>query len=265
VNILKAIQFVSDQGNVVEQARLRRILENERPSLEVIAELFAGQRVDGGFPPFWAQDYSSLDATCFRLAKAEQLGILETEEAVRRAVRFIAERQSPDGSWEEDARMAGLAPPWATPSDLAAKLYLTANCGLWLALLGDSEMKASKAAAFLQTHLNTDGHLPGFINTHWLACGLWHKLGWRAPASGAFEYLSREINQLAASELAWLINTLCAAGVTPDQLLVQDAAARLDEKQHEDGHWPSADGPEYDVHTTLEALRALWFCGLRPE
>ncbi|OGO36286.1 MAG: hypothetical protein A2W35_17990 [Chloroflexi bacterium RBG_16_57_11] len=69
MNPERAIQFVRSQGNAIEQARLRVILANEPPTPAVVAGLFAGQRSDGGWPAFWAQDYSSLDATCFRLAQ----------------------------------------------------------------------------------------------------------------------------------------------------------------------------------------------------
>src|SRR5579859_2299383 len=75
----------------------------------------------------------SLDATCFRVAQAEQFGMTAKEAAIRDALTFLALRQRDDGSWEEEDHVAELTPPWATPGDLAARLYLTANCGFWLA------------------------------------------------------------------------------------------------------------------------------------
>lgn len=77
MDIEKAIRFIKMNGNGVEQARLNYVLSNERPSEEITTKLFTGQRLDGGWPPFWADDYSSLDATCFRLAQAEQLGLTQ--------------------------------------------------------------------------------------------------------------------------------------------------------------------------------------------
>jgi hypothetical protein len=253
----KAVQFVKKNGDDVEQARLDFILENKPPSQHVIASLFEYQRPDGGWAPFWAENYSSLDATCYRLAQAGQLGITELESAVRRAVNFLAQRQSSDGSWEEDRKAADSAPPWAKPGDLSAKLYLTANCGLWLSLLDNPDNKASKAAEYLQTHLDHDGHLPGFLHTQWLAGGLWYKLNWQASRR-ILDYLSSRINDLAASNLAWLITTLSAAGVSTNHPLVEQAASLLERVQLDDGYWESEDGPERNVHSTLEALRSLW-------
>lgn len=261
MNLWKAVEFVRSAGNEVEQARLKYLLANERPAQDVVLQLFSGQRPDGGWSPFWAKDYSSLDATCFRLAQAEQMGLTESETAVRRAVDFLAQRQSPDGSWEEDKKIATFAPPWAIPGDLSARLYLTANCGLRLALLGNPDKGASKAADYLQTHLDQDGHLPSFLHTHWLAGGLWCKLNWQELAERVFEYLSESINDLAISNLSWLITTVCAAEGTPNHPLINKAASLLEQSQQDDGRWPSEDGSTYDVHATLEALRALWLCG----
>jgi hypothetical protein len=257
----KAITFVKTQGNAIEQARLRYLLAGESPSPGIITQLFAGQRDDAGWAPFWASDYSSLDATCFRLAQAEQLGIVSTETAVMRAIQFLAKRQSEDGSWEEDQAVIDLAPPWAKPGDLAAQLYLTANCGLWLALMGNMQEGASKAAGYLQPYLDQDGHLPSFTHTYWLAGGLFYRLDWKEPADRIFEYLGSRIKDLTASNLAWLLITLIVAGVSTNHSLVGNAVDLLEKSQNEDGRWPSEDGPQYDVHSTLEALRALKLCG----
>jgi hypothetical protein len=60
----KAIEFVAQDGNAVEQARLRYALTGAQPHAEAIAALFSNQRADGSFSPFWAPNYSSLDTTC---------------------------------------------------------------------------------------------------------------------------------------------------------------------------------------------------------
>jgi hypothetical protein len=261
VNLESAVAFVRSQGNAVEQARLTHLLDDEPPAPEAVNDLLAGQRSDGGWPPFWASDYSSLDATCFRLAQAEQMGITSSETAITRAVRFLVRRQRSDGSWEEDETVASVAPPWAKPGDLSARLYLTANCGFWLAILDRTDDAALRTAGYLRTHIDRDGHLPGFPHTHWLAGGLWYRLNWRESAERVLSYLSRRLYDLPASNLAWLITTLLDARVPASHTVVDTAASLLEQCQDHDGRWPSEDGSEWDVHATLEALRALRLCG----
>lgn len=260
MNIEKAVQFIKQNGNNVEQARLKYVLSNEPPSAEITAKLFAGQQSDGGWSPFWADDYSSVDATCFRLAQAEQLGITESEFPVRQAMNFLAQRQSSDGSWEEETKIVDVAPRWAKPGEISAQLYLTANCGLWLALFGNHDDRALKAAEYLQIYLDQAGHLPSFLHAHWLAGGLFHKLNQQASIR-IFAYLSSRINDLAASNLSWLITTMYASGVTPKHALLEEAASLLEQSQTEDGYWESEDGASQNVHATLEAIRALSLCG----
>jgi Squalene-hopene cyclase C-terminal domain len=260
VDVESALAFVAHQGNNVEQARLGYLLAQEAPSQAVISQLLAGQRDDGGWSPFWAQDYSSLDATCFRLAQAEQLGINHSHAAITRAIQFLALRQQADGSWEEDTAAAAGAPRWVRPGDVAARLYLTANCGFWLAMSGEHD-GATKAATYLQARLDENGHMPSFPHTHWLAAGLWYRLNWQEPAERIARHLGQQLAELSASNLAWLIITLRCAGVPARHTVVDEAASLLEQNQHQDGRWPSEDGADWDVHVTLEALRARRLCG----
>jgi len=261
MNRQAAIAFVNVRGSPTEQARLRYLLDGEHPTPEVVHQLLAGQREDGGWSPFWATDYSSLDATCFRLAKAEQLGLAANETAIRLALAFLAHRLRDDGSWEEEEHVAALAPPWATPGNLASRLYLTANCGFWLAAFAETSENAHQAATYLQAHLNDDDHLPTFLHAHWLAGGLWYRLHWQTEAKRIFNYLQRQLPALPASNLAWLMTTLLLAGAPTTEPLIEQAASLLAQSQEEDGRWPSEGGSERDVHATLEAMRALRLCG----
>lgn len=168
-----ALNFVHAKGNLVEQAHLRYLLSGERSEPAIIEQLFSGQREDGGWSPFWASNYSSLDATCFRLAQAEQFGRTADGSPVKSALAFLAQRQREDGSWEEDESMAEQAPPWVTPGDMAARLYLTANCGFWLATRAGWSESVQRAAEYLRKQLDGAGHLPSFLHTHWLVrCGI---------------------------------------------------------------------------------------------
>ena len=261
MNLEAALAFIRNEGNTVERARLKYLLNNDPASPEAVSSLLAGQCSDGGWAPLWATDYSSLDATCFRLTQAEQMGLTNSETAIAEAARFLSRRQRPDGSWEEDKSVASVVPPWAEPGDLASRLYLTANCGFWLAVLTGTNETTLSAASYLQTHLDETGSLPASWQAHWLAGGLWYRLNWREPAQRVLTRLDQQLPDLPASNLAWLIITLLGAGILSVHPLVKSAASLLQDCQAPDGRWPSEDGPKWDVHSTVEALRALRLCG----
>lgn len=90
-----------------------------------------------------------------------------------------------------------------------------------------------------------------------VTCGIVWGVG-RKPS--AFSALARRLADLPASSLAWLISTLLLAGAPSDHPLVEQAAVHLELLQEPNGRWSSEDGPTRDVHTTLEALRALTLC-----
>ena len=144
-----AVAFVQAHGTPVEQARLAYLLDSIPPTPEIIASVFADQHSDGGWPPFWAPDYVSLDATCYRLAQAEPFGLILTTPSGHRALDFIAHRQQADGHWQENPPSNAILPPWLAPTEPAAISYLTANCGLWLTLRPHDLTHCHRAAAYL--------------------------------------------------------------------------------------------------------------------
>jgi hypothetical protein len=177
-------------------------------------------------------------------------------------VHFLVRRQKADGSWEEDVSMQDVAPPWARPGDLAAQLYLTANCAFWLVMLLPDSAYSGSASTFLGAHLDATGNLPSFLQTHWLSAGLWYRLGDAGRAHRILAYLSDRMDErLPASSLSWMLTTLLLAGVPATDTLVRRGALLLEREQRPDGGWPSEDGPSREVHVTLEALRVLRLCG----
>jgi hypothetical protein len=256
--IQEAIEFVRSHGTPVEQARLNLLIGSRDGIPEAVEELEKGQRADGGWAPFWAQDASSVDASCFRLAQCEQLG-LTTNEMIRRAVAFLAIRQQQDGSLEEEPELASVAPRWAAPGDVAAHIYLTANAGYWIRHYQPSNPALPRIQKFLTSHIGPDGRVPSFLHAHWLTAGLLYGLGAKPDAQQIMDGLRARLSELEASNFAWMVNCLCITGVAPDTPLIADSLSRLDALQQDDGRWPSEHGEGQDVHTTLETLRAISF------
>ncbi|HEY7092284.1 MAG TPA: prenyltransferase/squalene oxidase repeat-containing protein [Ktedonobacterales bacterium] len=268
----RAVAFILAHGSGVERYVLNNLAgENQYeapPVAELDRQLLEGQRPDGGWAPFWASDYSSLDATCYRLAQAETAGLSLSWEALE----FLRSRQRSDGSWEEDESARDLAPPWVTPGDLAARLYLTANCGWWL-INGMAhgaqgyEDEAARAGAYLEGHQAEDGSLPSFLQTHWLAAALWIRLEWGQPdlpeqATRTLDHLATQLSdETPAGALGWMLTTLAPLGVPPEHPAIVKAVALLSEQQRPDGGWTSEDGPDRDTWVTLQALLALtqWY------
>jgi hypothetical protein len=236
-------------------AQLSWLLDGIRPSYAVTIKLFGDQRHDGGFAPFWAPDHSSLDATCYRLAQAESLGLDYTETHASAGLRFLNARQQPTGHFNEDLRLAHLAPAWAKPGDPAADLYITANAAFWLAQSPNLQMSASDSADYLKKFLKEEtGQLPTFLNAYWLAAGLWWILDEQATAVLVLSHLQSRIPEMDAASLVWLLNTLRLAKVPQMQDPIPAALGRLEGLQENDGSFPSSEGQ--DVRVTLDALRA---------
>src|SRR5688572_24636365 len=116
VDIDAAIGYVVARGDAVDRARLSFLRTGMTPSDEIIHHVEAGQTAAGGWPAQWGGDVPSIDATCFRLAELDDLDGLGRSAATR-ALDWLVARQRLDGFWEEDASLAGAAPPWARPGD----------------------------------------------------------------------------------------------------------------------------------------------------
>ena len=258
MNAQRAINFVNTHGSSIEKARLRFALNGEPASPDDLITLFADQREDGGFAPLWASDYSSLDATCFHIAQAAQLGVSAAQPNLARALSFLKQRQNKSGSWEEDARVTDAAPAWARPGDKAAMLYLTATCGFWMAVMKTSAAAADLASGFLKLRMSDRSEMPGFVQTYWLAGAVWTIQGEREFVARSLKQLAERIEKMTASELVWMIITFGLAGLQGNHALMYAAASRLDKLQDPLGPWHGDENN--DVHVTVEALQALKLC-----
>jgi hypothetical protein len=256
VDIDAAIGYVVARGDAVDRARLSFLRTGMTPSDEIIHHVEAGQTAAGGWPAQWGGDVPSIDATCFRLAELDDLDGLGRPAATR-ALDWLVARQRLDGFWEEDASLAGAAPPWARPGDPEARFYLTASAGFWLGIASAEryETALSRAGQALRDALD-DGAWPGFLVSGWLAGAVLHLTEYFYEAARIFLLLGQRVATMSAADTASMTAALRRVGVSADDPLMVAARQRLSETQRPDGGWPSDDSA-FDVQVTLNALRAL--------
>ncbi|MEU6074478.1 prenyltransferase/squalene oxidase repeat-containing protein [Micromonospora sp. NPDC047074] len=270
VDIDAAVGFVVAHGDTVERARLSRLRTGAAPPPELLDDAEVGEAPGGGWPATLGVGIASVDATCFRLSELDDLGALG-RPAARRALDWLAARQLRDGGWEEDPALAGHAPEWARPGDPEAGFYLTANAGFWLTVAGLDARAAGPldhrvggayagvvhaSAQSLVARLRPDGGWPSFLPAGWLSAAVLHRQEMFHEAARIQVILAERMPELSPSDVAWLAATLRRAGIDGEDWLMARARRRLTETQRSDGGWESDDGHQFDVHTTLRAIRA---------
>lgn len=269
VDIDAAIGYVVAHGDPVERARLSYLRTGALPSQRVLDRIEAGQAPTGGWPASGDGTVASVDATCFRLAELDDLGSLHTPFAVR-AAQWLVDVQRPEGSWEEEQSLAAEAPPWAMPGDPEARLYLTAVAGFWLTVAeagrrprfapqdgsGPYARALRSAAQFIVANLLPDGTWPSFLATGWHAIGLLHDQAFFYEAARIQYVLGDRLPGMSPADVASMAAALRRIGTGDDSWLLDAARKRLADTQRSDGGWDSDEGPIFDVHTTLTAIRA---------
>ncbi|MER7893516.1 prenyltransferase/squalene oxidase repeat-containing protein [Micromonospora sp. NPDC094482] len=269
VDLDAAIGFVVAHGDAVERARLSRLRTGAPTPPELLDMAEAGQSPDGGWPATLDGDIASVDATCFRLAELDDLGALG-RPAARKALDWLAARQLADGGWEEDESLAGVAPSWARPGDPEARFFLTANAGYWLAVAGrdaraggplDSRVGGAYAgvvhgaAEALAGQLGPDGSWPSYLPAGWLSAAVFHGQHRYDESARILVALASRLPGMSAADAAWLAATLRRVDLDGTHPTMLAAHRRLAETQRSDGGWESDDGHQFDVHTTLAAIR----------
>jgi hypothetical protein len=271
VDLDAAIGFVVAHGDAVERARLSWLRAGTPPPPEILDSAEVGQAPDGGWPAVWAGDVASVDATCFRLGELDDLGALG-RPAARKALDWLAARQSRDGCWEEDVTLADTAPAWARPGDPEARLYLTANAAFRLSVAGLDARAAGPldervggayagvvhaAARALVDVLRPDGTWPSYLPVGWLSAAVLHLQQMYDEAARIRAVLDERVRDMSPADVAWLAATLRRAGVPAAEWTLVAARHRLAATQRTDGGWESDDGHQFDVHTTLAVIRAF--------
>ena len=268
VDLEAAVGFVVAHGDVVERARLSYLRSGGRPYRDVLEKAESGDLPGGGWPALATSAVASIDATCFRFAELADLGAL-TRPVAQRAMAWLASVQHPDGWWQEDEALAGVAPPWARPGDPEATLYLTVNAAYWLAVSAPTPRyygeqrdyryapHISRAADVFRGTLDERGMWPSYLATGWVGCALLYHLGWFYESAQIQVRLADRIADMSPSDCAALAATLRRVGMSAGDWVLQSAVRRLSETQRHDGGWLSDDGLAFEVHTALAVIRAL--------
>ncbi|GIE96184.1 prenyltransferase/squalene oxidase repeat-containing protein [Paractinoplanes rishiriensis] len=258
VDIDAAIGYVVAHGDPVERARLSYLRTGQRAPDEIVERIAAGQMPAGGWPASTDGVIPSVDATCFRISELDDLGSLHTD-VVGRALGWLAANQRPDGTWQENESLTAEAPAWAMPGDPEATLYLTAVTGFWFTVAETEPPRfgntAATAAAWLVQQLRPDGRWPSFLAAGWHAAGLLHGQQYFYESARVQLVLGDRLPDMEPADVASMAAALRRLNLGDDWLL-QSARKRLAETQRIDGGWDSAEGPNFDVNTTLTVLRA---------
>jgi hypothetical protein len=270
VDLDAAIGFVVAHGDAVDRARLTCLRTGTPPPPEVLSSVEVGAVPVGGWPATWGGAVPSIDATCFRLSELDDLAGLG-RPAARHALDWLANRQRPDGTWEEDPALAEHAPSWARPGDPEARLYLTANAGFWLTVAGLDARAAGPldhrvggvyagvvhgAAKAIAEQIKPDGTWPSYLAAGWLSAAVLYRQNVFHESAHIQRVLAERLAEMSPADLAAMASALRRVGVPDDEPLLVSARGRLAQMQRSDGGWPSDDGELFDVHTTLAAIRA---------
>ncbi|WP_246158157.1 prenyltransferase/squalene oxidase repeat-containing protein [Catellatospora sichuanensis] len=272
VDLDAAIGFVVKKGDPVDRARLSYLRTGASPAEEILAAAEAGQADGGGWFATQRGKIPSVDVTCFRLAQLDDLGALG-RPGVKRAFDWLAGRQAADGSWQEAKELAADAPEWAQPGDPEATLYLTANATFWLTVMG-LDVRSSlpygdptpipyadaalRGAEFIKSSLNSDGTWPSYLVTGWLGAAVMYRQDMFYEAARMQAVLGERLPAMAPADAAAMAAALRRVGVSADDWTMIAAKRRLAETQRTDGGWESEDGEVFDVHLTLNVIRALY-------
>lgn len=261
VDFEAAGKFVAENGNIIEEARLRALIAGQPAGEEIVEKFQEAQSEVGGWQPSWSPEYVSIDATCFRLAQLESMGVTEHQPVFENALNYLAETQNPAGYWEETPDDPRILPDWLAPGQTEARVYLTANSLFWLAVSNWDSANKQEAVVFLEEYMDDSGRLPGPSHAQWLAAASCYSLDEVEIAEMLILPLTENLPQFPASNLTWMLTSLLIAGLSSEDDLILQGAKLLADLQQPDGHWVSEDGPDFDVHTTLEAMRIFLWLG----
>jgi len=262
MNLRKAIKFVQSKGNLIEKARLDAILWNKMPQKEVIEQLKALQKPNGGFS-YWIEEISNICDTIYVLFWCDDLKLYRGS-IVDSACRFLLNRQQKDGGWDEIDEVQKFDPPeWMMPGRIETRVWLTAYCAHILIRFDYAEAEGTYCPTdFLVKNSDETGRLKGYFRATWLALPMFSFYPGMdsEPFQKAINILqSNYSSDWEGSYLAWLLRCLKDADLKVNHPLVKRCLSDLKQKQRKDGSWKPevGEGKKHAVNATIETLRAF--------
>jgi squalene cyclase len=258
----QSITFIEAKGTSLEKARLDCILHGTNPQKDVTQGFIELQNTDGGFPFGMRKgNLSTINETTVALWWMEELDLL-TSSTAKQSFAYLLATQQPDGSWDEDPRVAYYElPPWIRLDDPRTKLYLSAYATYWLAVGGNTNLPAfRKAIHYLIRNQDQSGNFFGYLHTTWIATGVFLMMGERysAIASHGIQALSdRAPAEWDDSQIAWALDCLSRGGLPKSHPFVEACLGELFCRQKPDGSWASEDGEAFALGATIQVLKVL--------
>ena len=262
VNVNLAINYVNQNGNDIDRARLKGILLKAPAKDDIIQKLQQLQNPDGGFS-YWTKECSTVFDTVYILAWLDDLQIM-TGDLIDRAFQFLISKQKDDGSWDEVSEVEKFGSEFALkPDELETQVFLTAFCSHWFVRFGRAEPPGAKGSPveFLKSNRSDTGLILDDQQATWDSLVLFAY--YPGPESDLFketvEIIEKRFapDELSGSSLAYLLCCLRDAKLNAFHPLVNLCTDELNQKQHEDGSWESEYGDEYNTSATVDALRVM--------
>lgn len=262
MNLQKAVTFIKQHGNLIEMARLSSILCGKSPSIEVLAEIAKFQKPDGGFT-YWCPQVSNICDTAYILQWLDDLQSHRCDLSDR-ACRFLLDRQSEDGGWDEVDEVGRYpVPEWMMPGRIETRTWLTGFCSHVLIRFGYAEAPGTRCPTdFLLSHCDAAGRMKGYLRATWISLPMlaFHPGPRSEPYRKAIAVVEESYSEeWTGAHIAWLLRCLKDAHLSIDHSLVSRVIIDLENKQRQDGSWEPepGEGEEHAVNATISALRSL--------
>jgi squalene cyclase len=267
MDITRSVEYIEVHGTILEKARIRYILYNQKPDDKIIQNLVRLQNTDGGFPFNLIEGrLSTINKSSVGLLWLEELGYLDSVYADRVA-DYLLLMQCDDGGWDEDPAILQYdLPPWITPGDLKTRAYLSSISVYWLLIKGFRGLPpVVKALAYLRDLQDDTGRFFGYLHTNWIATSVFFLAGpnYLVTAEKGLDSLKDSpLPDWEASQIAWALECLGKAGLKAHHPLIDQLVAELIKRRRPDGTWTSEDGASFTCGAVIGVLKALKHFGI---